>query len=128
LAGRKYIADKSEFATVPNLFSNRPDMPESNLVNNISNTTFYAGEKYGALPVNVGDTVRIISRTTLWREGPNAAFEKGVSFVVTASTEPPYFTGNVPKILNNTPQNLQVNYMYQRIEIILHHHLHHIVN
>jgi len=103
LAGRKYIADKSEFATVPNLFSNRPDMPESNLVNNISNTTFYAGEKYGALPVNVGDTVRIISRTTLWREGPNAAFEKGVSFVVTASTEPPYFTGNVPKILNNTP-------------------------
>lgn len=104
LPGRKYIGDKTEFATVPNLFSNRPDMPESNFLNGISNTTFYAGEKYRALPVNVGDTVRIVSRTTLWKEGPNAAFEKGISFVVTASTEPPIFTGNIPQILSNTPE------------------------
>lgn len=103
LPGRKYIGDKTEFATIPNLFSNRPDMPTSNFLNGISNTTFYAGEKYRALPVNVGDTVRIISRTTLWKEGANAAFEKGASFVITGSTEPPIFTGNIPQILNNTP-------------------------
>jgi len=104
LSGRKYIGDKTEFATVPNLFSNRPDMPASNFLNGISNTTFYAGEKYHALPVNVGDTVRIVSRTTLWREGANEAYIKGASFVITGSTEPPVFTGNIPAILNNTPK------------------------
>jgi len=93
LSGRKYIGDKTEFATVPNLFSNRPDMPASNFLNGLSNTTFYAGEKYHALPVNVGDTVRIVSRTTLWREGANAAYEKGASFVITGSTEPPISQG-----------------------------------
>jgi hypothetical protein len=103
LRGRKYIADYDEFATVPNLFSNRPDMPASNFLNGVSNTTFFAGEKFTALPVNVGDIVRIVSRTSLWRDGANTAFEDGISFVVSASTEPPVFTGNIPKMEKTLP-------------------------
>jgi len=107
LKGRKYIADYDEFATVPNLFSNRPGMPESNFLNGLSNTTYWAGEKYSALPVNVGDIVRIVSRTTLWREGANAAYDKGISFEITGSTEPPLFTGNIPALAAVTPVEFQ---------------------
>lgn len=107
LQGRKYIADYQQFGTVPNLFSNRPGMPQSNFLNGISNTTFFAGEKYTALPVNVGDVVRIISRTSLWRDGANKAYEDGISFVITGSTEPPVFTGNIPALDNVTPKEFK---------------------
>lgn len=103
LQGRKYIADYDEFATVPNLFSNRPGMPTSNFLNGQSNTTYFAGEKYTSLPVNVGDVVRVVSRTILWRDGANKAFEDGISFVITGSTEPPVFTGNIPKMEATKP-------------------------
>ncbi len=103
LKGRKYIADYDEFGTVPNLFSNRPDMPASNFLNGISNTTFFAGEKYTALPVNVGDVVRIVSRTALWRDGADKAYQDGISFTITGSTEPPVFTGDIPALENVTP-------------------------
>lgn len=103
LNGRKYIANSTEFATVPDLFSNRPDMPVSNFLNGISNTTFFAGEKYTALPVNVGDVVRIISRTALWRDGANTAYEDGISFKITANTDKPVFTGNIPTMEKTTP-------------------------
>lgn len=114
LRGRKYIADYREFATVPDLFINKArfnngvvEMPASNFANGISNTTFFAGEKYNALPVNVGDVVRVISRTVLWREGPNAAYEKGIAFRITGSTEPPIFTGNIPELENIQPEEFK---------------------
>ncbi|MGE5481081.1 MAG: YCF48-related protein [Chloroflexota bacterium] len=100
LAGRKYHANYTEFATVPNLFSNRPGMPTSNMDQGISNTTFFAGERFKALPANVGDSIRVISRTVLWREGVNVAYRDGISFAVTRSTEPPVFTGNIKTITN----------------------------
>jgi len=114
LKGRKYIADYKEFGTVPDLFINKArfnngvvQMPTSNFANGLSNTTFFAGEKYTALPVNVGDVVRVISRTVLWREGANAAYEKGISFKITSTTEPPIFTGNIPQLENITPEEFK---------------------
>ncbi len=90
LQGRKYEASSSSFATVPQLFSNR-EFPTGN--NNMA--TFFAGERFRALPVNVGDNVRIISRTVLWSEGVVPAYDDGISFRVVESTEPPVFTGNI---------------------------------
>jgi hypothetical protein len=107
LRGRKYIADSKEFATVPDLFSNRPGMPASNFLNGVSNTTFFGGEKFTALPVNVGDVVRIISRTILWRDGANTAYTNGISFKISGSTEPPIFTGNIPAMEKTTPVEFQ---------------------
>lgn len=98
LHGRKYSAGTTEFANVPNLFWNRPGMPPSNA----GQQTFFAGERYTALPVNVGDIVRIVSRTVLWREGVNPAFDDGISFKIVASTEGPEWTGNVVRLKTDT--------------------------
>lgn len=110
LAGRRYDADVSQLggAFDGNLFINRSatddtppngplDMPQSNYTagDGISNTTFWAGERWRALPVNVGDTVSVVSRTILWREGVDSAFSKGMTFTISASTMPPVFTGNI---------------------------------
>ena len=91
LPGRRYEAAYNMFANEPNLFKNRPSMPASN--NGVA--TFYAGERFNALPVNVGDTVRIISRTILWKFGWDTAMKQGIHFVVSNSTRPAEFTGNV---------------------------------
>ncbi|MCX7879896.1 MAG: YCF48-related protein [Ignavibacteria bacterium] len=98
LLGRRYHASTTGLGSVPNLFSNRPVMPPSNQ----GNQTFYAGERYRALPVNAGDIVRVVSRTVLWREGEVPAFDKGISFRIVRSTEPPVFTGNMVKLQKDT--------------------------
>jgi predicted outer membrane repeat protein len=69
---------------------NRPGLPTSNG----GKETYYGGERYRALPVINGDRVTIISRTTLWRDGVNAAIDRGLSFTVDNSTQPPVFTGS----------------------------------
>lgn len=102
LQGRRYTADDNALARVENLFSNRPGMPQSNLIGNISNTTFYAGERYRALPVRVGDSVLIVSRTILWREGIQQAALKGMAFRITESTRPPVWTGNIISLQKDT--------------------------
>lgn len=98
LLGRKYSAGTTQFAKVPNLFWNRPSMPQSNE----GNHTFFAGERYTALPVNVDDVVRVVSRTVLWREGVIPAYDDGISFRIVASTEPPEWTGNIVGLQTDT--------------------------
>ncbi len=98
LSGRRYHAGTTQFANVPNLFSNRPSMPPSNQ----GNQTFYAGERYRALPVNVGDVVRVVSRTVLWKDGVIPAYDHGIEFKIVGSTEPPVFTGNIIKLQTDT--------------------------
>jgi predicted outer membrane repeat protein len=102
LKGRRYSADDNALGRVPNLFSNRPTMPVSNLISGTSWTTFFAGERYQALPVRVGDSVLIVSRTILWREGIHSAAVKGIAFRITESTEPPVFTGDIVKLKTDT--------------------------
>jgi len=105
LQGRRYTADDNALARVTNLFSNRPSMPASNLIGSVSNTTYYAGERYGALPVRVGDSVLVVSRTILWREGIHNAALKGLAFRITESTKPPVWTGNIIKLQTDTVKN-----------------------
>lgn len=102
LQGRKYHADYQALAKVPNLFSNRPTMPASNFDNGISNTTYFAGERYRTLPVDTGDVIRVVSRTVLWREGVLNAYNGGIVFKIVNSTMPPVFTGDIPKLANDT--------------------------
>jgi hypothetical protein len=81
LTGRKYsvvssdnrryfnLGDPSRTERIIGLFSNRPTMPEDNDQNvagrNETRTTFFAGERYGTLPANVGDVIRVVSRNVL---------------------------------------------------------------
>ena len=102
LQGRKYDASHVLLGNVPNLFSNRPTMPVNNELNGRSNTTYFAGERYRALPVDTGDVVRVISRTVLWREGVLAAYNDGIVFKVVSSTQPPVFTGDLPRLATDT--------------------------
>lgn len=113
LQGRKYHADVHKLGLnenihdmlVDKLFSNRPTMPTSNQDGNESMTTFFAGERYRALPVKVGDTIRVISRTFLWRTAQiddiDAVMKGGLKFVVSESSLPPDFTGDIVKLKNN---------------------------
>ncbi|MEI6088953.1 MAG: YCF48-related protein [bacterium] len=113
LQGRKYHADVKKLGLNENiqdmlvnkLFSNRPTMPTSNQDGNNSMTTFFAGERYRALPVKVGDTIRVISRTFLWRTAQiddiDGVMKGGLKFVVSESSLPPHFTGDIPKLKNN---------------------------
>lgn len=99
LLGRKYSQVKGMFGGVgSSIFSNRPDLPTENN----GRATFFAGERYRALAVRVNDTVRVVSRTTLWKEGINSAFAKGAEFVITAGIEKPQWTGDIIR-LQTTP-------------------------
>ncbi|MBX3043493.1 MAG: T9SS type A sorting domain-containing protein [Candidatus Kapabacteria bacterium] len=102
LQGRRYTEDYRNFARVSNLFSNRPQMPASNQIGNNNWVTYFAGERYRSLPVRVGDSVLIVSRTVLWRDGVHAAATEGLAFRVTESTEPPVFTGDIVKLSTDT--------------------------
>jgi predicted outer membrane repeat protein len=117
LAGRKYsvISERYEFkpyqtwfklgddvttSRIVGLFSNRPTMPEDNDVvvppnRNETITTFYAGERYGTLPANVGDVIRVVSRNVLWRQGITKAYDGGLVFIVKEGPEAPVFTGDI---------------------------------
>lgn len=94
LPGRKYYESTNSFANKTNLFSNRPSMPASDQ----GKQTYFAGERYAALPVNVGDSVFIVSRSYLWQYGPTEALKKGLQFVVTGSVNPPEYTGDIPAL------------------------------
>lgn len=103
LPGRRYHGPRTQMGNAENLYFNRdqdgnPTWPADNQ----GNATHYAGEKYQALPVNVGDQIRIISRTVLWREGVIPAFQDGITFKITRSTEPPVYTGNIIKMQSDT--------------------------
>ena len=102
LQGRRYSEDYRNFARVTNLFSNRPAMPASNQIGANNWVTYFAGERYRALPVRVGDSVLIVSRSVLWRDGVHIAATEGLAFRVTESTEPPIFTGDIIKTATDT--------------------------
>jgi predicted outer membrane repeat protein len=109
LKGRKYDAkerndgelgyDANLSGVISNLFSNE-NMP----VSNEGQATYFAGERYRSLPVKVGDTIRVISRTELWRikdeSGIDAVMKGGLKFVVAPSTMKPEFTGEVVDLKN----------------------------
>ena len=98
MPGRRYHAGTNALAKVSDLFSNRPAMP----VANSGNQTYFAGERYNAIPADTGDVIRIVSRTVLWREGVIPAYDDGISFKVVRSTEPPVFTGNIVSLSTDT--------------------------
>lgn len=95
LQGRRYSADDDALGNSNNLFNNRPDFDDASSTIDTPMITYFAGERYRSLPVNVGDKVRIISRTVLWKEGVVPAYDDGIEFVVSESTTAPRFTGNV---------------------------------
>lgn len=94
LMGRKYTNNFDALGNAPNIYSNRPAVstPE----------TYFAGERYRALPVNVGDNIRVVSRSVLWKEGAINAYNDGISFRITRSTVPAEFTGNAVKLATDT--------------------------
>lgn len=97
LKGRKYENAAASLGGGGFGFSNRDAsgnnaMPPS--TNNGANVTYFAGEKYRALPVRSGDRIRVISRTILWSKTTNEAIVRGLDFYVSTSTKPPIFTGN----------------------------------
>lgn len=98
LPGRRYHAAATALGNVAGLFKNRPSLPLSNN----GTATFWGGERYHALPANAGDIVRVVSRTVLWREGVVPAFDDGIEFTVTGSTEPPVYTGDIVRLSTDT--------------------------
>ncbi len=105
LRGRKYAHSEDYLGGDGFQYSNRPDLPAS--TNGGENVVYFAGEKYAALPVNIGDEILVVSRTVLWREGVNAAIEKGITFRIAGSTNPPVWTGNIVELQQVTPAELQ---------------------
>lgn len=81
-------------------YSNRPGMPNTLAQGTDTVVSYYAGERWGSLPVRPGDYVRVISRTVLWRLGLDTAIQKGMGFRIAASTPPPVFTGNKVSLQN----------------------------
>jgi predicted outer membrane repeat protein len=83
------------------LYSNRPTMPTDNdeqdalSGKNESRNTYFAGERYGTIPANVGDVIRIISRNVLWRHGVTRAYDGGIVFMVNRGPEAPEFVGDI---------------------------------
>ncbi|MGA2297526.1 MAG: YCF48-related protein, partial [FCB group bacterium] len=102
LQGRKYHAPKDQLGNDPTLYSNRPDMPASNNKFGVNYETYFAGERFRALPVNVGDSISVVSRTVLWRQGVDTALRKGLAFTITNSTMPPEFTGDIYHLQTDT--------------------------
>lgn len=94
LIGRKYTNNFNQFGRLPNIYSNRPAVTTPQ--------TYFAGEKYRALPVDTGDVIRIVSRTILWKEGPISAYNDGITFKIVGSTIAPEFTGNIVKLSTDT--------------------------
>lgn len=97
LQGRKYDAAEDNLGGPAFRFSNRPSLPASTNLNgnNVAqNVTYFAGERYHALPVRSGDRVRVVSRTILWQEGVNAAIQTGIDFEIGTSTPAPILTGD----------------------------------
>jgi predicted outer membrane repeat protein len=116
LPGRKYENAFDNLGNATNLFSNRPALPDDNITGTTRQATYFAGERYNSLPVNVGDVVRIISRTKLWKEGDVAAYEGGISFEVTQGVEEPEFTGDVITLQTDTLRIIRPSELQDRID------------
>lgn len=100
LPGRKYEADFRQLGDVSDLFSNRPPIDQNANVDDI--VTYFAGERFEALPVDTGDIIRVISRQVLWKEGVVAAYDDGIEFKIIRNTLPPEFTGNIVNLQQDT--------------------------
>lgn len=108
LQGRKYMAKGSQLGdslpgTSFNTFAGDSKtnlFTDPKLLN--SDVVYFAGERYKALPVKVGDSILVVSRTVLWKEGEGPAFKDGIRFRIESSTKPPVFTGNVVKLQKDT--------------------------
>lgn len=85
------------------VFTNRPNMPSS-LAGGVNNAdtivSYFAGERWNALPVRPGDYIRVVSRTALWKEGVDSALSRGLGFRISNSVAPPIFTGSKIQIEN----------------------------
>ena len=103
--GRKYEADFRQLGKVSDLYSNRPPINDpNNITEDI--VTYFAGERYEALPVDTGDVIRVVSRQVLWKEGVIAAYDDGLEFKIVRATLPPEFTGNIVDLQNDTIMKL----------------------
>lgn len=99
LQGRRYeIEFTGNALQYPNnqrvAYSNRADLPASVKAGTNNRVSYFAGERYNTLPVRPGDFVRVVSRTILWKEGVDAAINKGIGFRINGSVPPPVFTGS----------------------------------
>lgn len=117
LQGRKYYGPNTKLGSTDasisnNLFVNRNWFAPSNIKNGTSNATFFAGERYTALPVNVGDIVSVVSRTVLYRQDVDAATKGGLRFEITNSTKAPVFTGDVEKLKVQSKDSIFNNVVY----------------
>lgn len=96
LKGRKYEASTvlNELGNSPggNGFSVGRTLPASNG----GDETYFAGERYRAIPAKNGDQLAIVSRSALWREvgSNNDAFAGALIFNVGLNTPAPVWTGN----------------------------------
>lgn len=110
LQGRKYDAAEYALGGSDFRYSNRPSLPAStNLDGNNRglNVTYFAGERYNALPVRSGDRIRVVSRTILWQEGVNDALLSGLDFEIGTSTPAPILTGDKDLLEDILPVQLR---------------------
>ena len=115
LKGRKYYGPHTQMGGkvkgsaaepgITDLYINKDNWAPTN--NNTA--TYWAGEKYQALPVDTGDVVRIISRTSLWKYGVVKAFDEGIAFKITHTTMAPEFTGDIVRVSTDTIVKVQRN-------------------
>ncbi len=97
LQGRKYDGTKSDFGSDPNILSNNSPIPSIS-----GKVTYFAGERYRALPVNVGDKIQVVSRSVLWNDNVLTADNGSMNFTITNTTMPPAFTGNMVSLVKDT--------------------------
>jgi predicted outer membrane repeat protein len=64
-------------------------------------TQWYAGERYGTLPVRPGDQIAVFSRTQLWKYGFAGAKSRGLTFSI-GDVLPPLFTGDIVTIMTDS--------------------------
>ena len=95
LDGRAYFLDRTQLQNVVG-----PDTICTMGIN--ANQTFwYAGERYGTLPVRPGDNIVVFSRTQLWKYGYAGAKIRGITFPI-GDVIAPFFAGDVPKLQSDT--------------------------
>lgn len=79
--------------------------------------TYFAGEKYDALPVANGDSVIIVSRSVLWKDGVDAALATGIFFKVTNSVAAPQILGDKQTLESiTTPEYANTVFLREDIE------------
>lgn len=113
LTGRKYITASTNsprdyhLGGIADIYSNRriddndkrvKKMPDDNIFDPAADNSYnayFAGERFGTLPVNKGDVIRVVSRNVLWKEGVEKAYDGGLVFIITDGPEIPVFTGDI---------------------------------